>query len=198
MNNVKVYEQYDQITKWFDEHRNKDLMEEQYLKFILTYLPQKGTILDLGCGTGEPIAQYFIKKGYSLTGVDGSAKMIALCKERFPEQRWIVDDILNIKLTKQFDLTLAWHSFFHLTHAQQCEAFTIISTHLKPGGIFAFTSGHEHGEIWSNNGGQNLYHASLSTAEYQDQLKLNNFKVLIHKVEDPECGDATVWIVQKL
>ncbi len=197
MEDTKVYDQYDKIVNWFDDHRNKDLMEKRYLDYIIDHIPQDGCVLDLGCGTGEPIAQYFIQQGYALTGVDGSFKMIELCKARFPEQNWIVSDMLDIKLSKQFDLILAWHSFFHLTHQQQYKMFPIISAHLKPGGLFAFTSGHQHGEVWSDNGGQNLYHASLSTAEYQEQLMQNNFKVLIHKVEDPECGDATIWIVQK-
>ena len=197
MQEVKVYDQYNKIVNWFDNHRNKDLMERKYLDFIITYMPQNGHVLDLGCGTGEPIAQFFIENGYELTGVDGSLKMIELCKSRFPEHTWIVDDILNLKLAKQFDLILAWHSFFHLTCDNQCVAFKIINEHLKSGGIFAFTSGHQHGEVWSDNGGQNLYHASLSTSEYEEQLKRNNFDILIHKIEDPKCGDATVWIVQK-
>lgn len=197
MEDIKVYEQYDKIVGWFDEHRNKELMEKRYFDFIITHIPYGGTVLDLGCGTGEPIAAYFIKNGYALTGVDGSTKMIELCKTRFSEQNWIVDDLLHINLYKQFDLILAWHSFFHLTHDQQLEAFTVINTHLKPGGLFAFTSGHQHGEVWSDNGGQNLYHASLSTAAYREQLDLNNFKVLIHEIEDPKCGDATIWITQK-
>jgi len=197
MDNVKVYEQYDKIANWFDEYRNKELMEKPYLDFIITNLQLGGCILDLGCGTGEPIAEYFIKKGYSLTGVDGSPKMIEFCKFRFPGQNWIINDMLHIKLSKQFDLILAWHSLFHLTHAEQLEAFTVINNHLKPGGLFAFTSGYLHDEVWSDNGGQNLYHASLSTAEYQEQLKRNNFEILIHKIEDPTCGDATIWIVRK-
>ena len=194
---IKTYEQYDKIIDWFDEHRNKELMEKTYLDFIIEHIPANGSILDLGCGTGEPIAQYFIEKGYAYTGVDGGSKMIDLCKQRFPKQNWIVSDMLNISFAQQFDLILAWHSFFHLTQAEQCNMFKKINAYLKPDGLFVFTSGYQHGEVWSNNGGQSLYHASLSTAEYQEQLTVNNFKLLIHKVEDPECGEATVWIAQK-
>jgi cyclopropane fatty-acyl-phospholipid synthase-like methyltransferase len=45
-----------------------------------------GSILDLGCGMGEPIARYFIRVGYQVTGVDSSAAMIALCQQpRVPD-----------------------------------------------------------------------------------------------------------------
>jgi len=71
----KVYEAYNEIICWFDEHRSKDLTKEQfYLNYIENHLPPEGTILDIGCGTGEPIAKYFIEKGYKVTGIDASKR----------------------------------------------------------------------------------------------------------------------------
>jgi hypothetical protein len=37
----------------------------------------------------------------------------------------------------------------------------------------------------------------LATEEYQDLLSAAKFKVLMHKMHDPECGDATIWIAQQ-
>ena len=193
----KVYEVYEKIFNWFDEHRNKELMESYYLNLILDTAGSTGTALDLGCGTGEPLAQFFIKKGFKITGVDGSQKMIELCKKRFPHERWIVSDMLNINLNEQFDIVLAWHSFFHLDHDSQRRMFKIFESHTKPGGVLAFTSGVEEGEVWGENGGEQLYHASLSTQEYQRLLSSSSFNVLTHKIEDPDCGDATIWVAQK-
>lgn len=198
MNKTKVYEVYDEIINWFDDARTKSLMESEYLNLIVNTIPPKGTILDLGCGTGEPIAQFFIEKGFKVTGVDGSQKMIELCKKRFPSESWIVSDMRNINLQQQFDAILAWHSFFHLDHDSQRNMFKRFSSHIKPGGVLAFTSGEEEGEVWSENGGQQLYHASLSTKEYSSLLESFSFKVLIHKVRDPECGEATIWVAQKI
>ncbi|MBA2652988.1 MAG: class I SAM-dependent methyltransferase [Tatlockia sp.] len=198
MNKTKVYEVYDEIINWFDDARTKSLMESEYLNLLVNTISSKGTILDLGCGTGEPIAQFVIEKGFKVTGVDGSQKMIELCKKRFPSERWIASDMRNINLQQQFDAILAWHSFFHLDHDSQRNMFKIFASHIKPGGVLAFTSGEEEGEVWSDNGGQQLYHASLSTKEYNSLLKDFSFKVLIHKVRDPECGKATIWVAQKI
>ena len=71
--------------------------------------------------------------------------------------------------------------------------FQQIEAHIKSEGIILFTSGPDAGEAWGENGGENLYHASLSTTHYQELLKQHHFEVLVHKVEDPECGGATVW-----
>lgn len=198
LNKTKVYEVYEKIIDWFDDARTKSLMESEYLNLIVNTIPQGSSILDLGCGTGEPIAQFFIKKGFKVTGVDGSQKMIELCKKRFPSERWIASDMREINLQQQFDAILAWHSFFHLDHESQRNMFKIFESHIKSGGVLAFTSGDEEGEVWSDNGGQQLYHASLSTEEYSSLLKGASFKVLVHKVRDPECGEATVWVAQKI
>lgn len=197
-NKSKVLEVYEKISDWFDAHRNKDLMEKKYLDLIVSKIPVGGAILDLGCGTGEPIAKFFIEKGFQLIGVDESANMIALCQKRFPNATWMVGDMREINLPQQFDAILAWHSFFHLDHDSQRMMFKIFEKHLKPSGILAFTSGEEEGEVWGDNGGEQLYHASLSTQEYEKLLRENSFKVLMHKVRDPECGEATAWVAQKI
>jgi ubiquinone/menaquinone biosynthesis C-methylase UbiE len=196
-NKEKVYESYDEIVDWFDDARTKTLMESEYLSLIVKSVPTGGSVLDLGCGTGEPIAQFFIDKSFKVTGVDGSKKMIELCKKRFPSEQWIVSDMREINLPQRFDVILAWHSFFHLDHDSQRKMFKIFDAHINPGGVLAFTSGDEEDEIWSDNGGQELYHASLSTKEYNQLLEDSLFKVLIHKVRDPECGEATIWVAQK-
>ncbi len=197
-NKEKVYESYEEIVQWFDATRTKTLMESEYLNLIVKSVPAGASVLDLGCGTGEPIAQFFIDKGFKVMGVDGSKKMINLCNKRFPDQQWIVSDMRDINLKQKFDVVLAWHSFFHLDHDSQRKMFKIFSEHTKSGGILAFTAGEEEDEIWSNNGGQILYHASLSTKEYKKLLSATSFKILIHKVQDSECGEATVWVAQKI
>lgn len=196
-NKEKVYESYEKIVDWFDAARTKTLMEVEYLNLIVKAIPPGGSVLDLGCGTGEPIAQYFIDNTFKVTGVDGSKKMIELCKRRFPSEQWIVSDMREINLHHQFDVIIAWHSFFHLDQESQRKMFKLFAAHLKPGGILAFTSGDEDGEVWSDNGGQMLHHASLATDEYQKLLSENSFEVLLHKVRDPECGEATVWVTRK-
>ncbi len=106
-NKEKVYECYEEIVSWFDNARTKTLMESEYLNLIVKSVPASSSVLDLGCGTGEPIAQFFIDKGFKVTGVDGSKKMIELCKKRFPNEQWIVSDMREIKLQQQFGVVLA-------------------------------------------------------------------------------------------
>lgn len=86
--------------------------------------------------------------------------------------------------------------FFHLPADDQPNMFTIFKLHLRPNGILLFTSGTERGEVWGMNGGENLFHASLDTAEYQTLLQANQFEVLRYKINDPDCGGANVWMAR--
>lgn len=195
-NRDKVYESYEKIADWYDEHRSRDLMEKKYLELIIQSIPKGGSILDLGCGMGEPLAQFFIERGYQVTGIDASREMIKLCQRRFPGQHFFIADMRYIELHEQFDAIIAWDSFFHLPPDDQRAMFGIFESHVKPQGILMFTSGADSGEVWGENGGQNLYHASLSIDEYNQLLQEHHFVVIKHEIEDPTCGDHTVWIAQ--
>ncbi len=197
-NKDKVSLVYDEIIDWFDTHRSKELdMEKFYLNLLQNHVPKGGKILDVGCGTGEPIAQFLIKKGYEITGIDGSEKMIQLCKKRFPNEKWLHADMRALELQDKFDAVIAWHSLFHLPHDDQRRTLNSLASMVEQDGLLVFTSGENYGEVWSDNGGQDLYHASLSTEEYAQILQDCSFKVLVHKVRDPDCGEATVWIAKK-
>lgn len=188
---------YDKIAKWFDAHRSRELFEKAWLDQAIALLPKHPSVLDLGCGMGEPIIPYLLKNGFKVTGVDGSAELLSLAKGRYPEVEFILSDMRGLSLMKQYDMVIAWHSFFHLTQDDQRLMFTLFASHLKPGGVLLFTSGEEAGEIWGENGGEPLYHASLSQEDYKMLLNQNGFTLVNHKIADPDCGDATVWLAQK-
>jgi SAM-dependent methyltransferase len=188
---------YDKIVEWFDNNRSKELMEKEYVELVLKHIPKRGAILDLGCGTAEPLAQFFIQHGFYITGVDGSPKMIDLCKKRFPDMKWIVGDMRVINLHQKFDAVIAWDSFFHLNQDDQKNMFTVFNQHLQEEGILLFTSGTKREEVYGNMDGHNFYHASLDLNEYRNLLKENGFEILLNKIEDPACGMHTVWVARK-
>lgn len=194
--NEDICKIYDQISDWFDKTRSRELFEESWLDKASSLLSPSASVLDLGCGMGEPIIPYFLKKGYNVTGVDGSKKLLTLAKMRYPEVEFIFSDIRNLKISKKFDLVIAWHSIFHLSREDQRSLFPIVTSCLKNGGVLLFTSGHENGEIWSDNGGENLYHASLDPHEYIAILRDCGFNIIEYQISDNECGGANVWLAR--
>lgn len=97
-NKEKVYQSYDKMFNWYDEHRSRELFEKPYLDLAISYLKPKAKILDLGCGMGEPIGKYFIDQGFDLIGIDGSAELINLAKSRFPNAKFMTHDMRTIDL----------------------------------------------------------------------------------------------------
>ncbi|MGF7079907.1 methyltransferase domain-containing protein [Mucilaginibacter sp. UYCu711] len=197
MNNEKqnVYKVYDKIANWFAANRNVVLLEKKYLDDLSGRLPEQASVLDLGCGTGVPILKYLVDQNVNVTGVDASSEILAIAKINFPATEFILQDMRQLKLSRKFDAIIAWNSFFHLPAEDQPAMFSLFAQHLKPSGILLFTSGTAHGEAWGINGGENLFHGSLDTAEYEDLLKTHNFEVIKHVIDDEECG-ATVWMAR--
>ena len=191
-----VYKVYDIIADWFEDHRSLEFFEKPYMDLAIKYMEPGSKVLDLGCGTGEPIAKYFVAQGYEVLGVDGSHKLIAKAEQKVPKAKFIVRDMRDLHLEKKFDCIIAWHSFFHLPQEDQRNMFKVFQEHSAPGAMLLFTSGIKDGEVWGENGGEALYHASLNTEEYERLLEAHGFEVVKHAVDDEDCGGATVWVAR--
>lgn len=188
---------YEDVAFAFARDRNRLIGEERYLRELTAGRGEAPPrVLALGCGTGVPLARHLIESGCEVTGVDAAPAMIALAGARFPAMRWLVGDMRRLALKQRFDAILAWDSFFHLAADDQRAAFAMFRDHIAPGGRLLFTSGAEAGEAIGELYGRELYHASLSTAEYRRLLASHGFEVLSHTVEDPDCGGHTVWLAE--
>ncbi|AZO79078.1 MULTISPECIES: class I SAM-dependent methyltransferase [unclassified Bosea (in: a-proteobacteria)] len=187
---------YERHAAAYDQQRGRSLMEACWLDRFLSLLPASPSVLDIGCGMGEPIARHLIARGCAVTGIDSSAPLIALCRERFPEQAWQVADMRSLALGQCFDGLIAWDSFFHLGHEAQRRMFPIFRDHAAEGTALLFTSGPGHGEAVGTFEGEPLYHASLAPAEYRALLHENGFIVVDHIAEDASCGGHTVWLAR--
>jgi SAM-dependent methyltransferase len=181
---------------WIESRARAKLLKKAWLDHFRTLLPPAGPILDLGCGSAEPMARYLIELGHPVVGVDSSPTMIDVCRKHFPKQEWIVADMRQLALQRAFSGILAWDSFFHLCHDDQRRMFPVFRQHAAPNAALMFTSGPGHGEAIGSFGGEPLYHASLDPAEYRSLLDRNGFRVVSHVVEDPDCGGHTIWLAQ--
>lgn len=61
-----------------------------------------------------------------------------------------------------------------------------------------FTSGASQGEAIGEMFGDDLYHASLSSAEYHELFKKYNFEVIKMIAEDHDCTGHTVWLAKRI
>jgi SAM-dependent methyltransferase len=177
-----VWRLYERYAREFDRERGRGLMERAYLTEVATRLRPGAWVLDLGCGTGEPIARFFIERGFRLTGIDAASSMIALARARFPDAIWDIADMRALALAVRFDAVIAWDSLFHLTQDEQRVMFPIFRKHLNHDGLLLFTSGPRAGEAIGCFQGHDLHHASLDPDEYRALLSASGFRPLLYHV----------------
>lgn len=145
--------------------------ERPHLQRFAAALPEGAEVLDLGCGSGRPIADWLIGQGFRLTGVDASPGLIARCQAAFPEHEWRLDDMRGLDLGRRFDGVVAWFSAFHLTAEAQDAMAAVYARHLRPGGVLMFIGGPSRGVAMGTWMEQPLYHASLEPSEYRAGLE---------------------------
>jgi 2-polyprenyl-3-methyl-5-hydroxy-6-metoxy-1,4-benzoquinol methylase len=104
----------DSWEQFFDEHapyymRNSFTMSTKAeVDFIVRELglPSKSRILDMGCGTGRHSIE-FAKRGYQVTGVDISSRMLMQAKKKAQEEgvvvEWVRFDAAQYRSSKLFD-----------------------------------------------------------------------------------------------
>ena len=123
-------------------YREKDYAgEAAYVaRLIRAARPEATCILDLGCGTGRH-ARELAALGFTVTGVDRSAEMVALARQ-LPTAgvRFFEGDLGTVRLDERFDVvTSLFHVFsYQTTNEALSAAFATAHAHLRDGGILIF------------------------------------------------------------
>ncbi len=187
---------YDSIAEGFARMRDSFYKEQKYLDELIKLIPNQSSILDVGCGSGYPIASYLIEKGFVVTGIDGSQKLLDIAQEKCPKMKGILGDVRSVTLTEKFDAVVEWWCLFHIPKQEHEIMIHRFSKWLKPNGILEFTSGDAAYEATSSDMlDQELHYYSLDPSEYEKYLKHHNFKIILKESDQPE---HLVWIAQKL
>lgn len=102
-------------------------------KRFLEYLPEKASILDIGCGSGRD-SKVFADLGYDVTAVDGSAE---LCKHAeqligIPVRCLLFE---NLDYTNQFDGIWASASLLHVEKDKMQAVLRLVADAIKENGI---------------------------------------------------------------
>lgn len=182
-----------QAANW-DSQRGRQLFERGWLQRVLAATSENDTVIDVGCGAGEPIARYFIENRRKVCGVDFARPMLDIAASRFPQERWIESDMRALDLGERFAALVAWDSFFHLTADEQRSSIPRLCRHVRTGGPLLVTVGPRAGEAMGTVGGEAVYHASLSIEEYTTLFQAERFEVLDFKPSDPDCAGHSVLL----
>jgi SAM-dependent methyltransferase len=105
---------------------------------LLSRLPPRASILDLGCGTGIPAAQSLAAAGHHVTGIDVSARMVELAKAQVPEGEFFQADMMQARFDDaSFDAVVAYFSLLMLPKSDVAIMLGRIGGWLRSGGLLS-------------------------------------------------------------
>ena len=145
---------------------------ELYQKF-LNYLPEKGSILDAGCGAGWD-AKFFLKNGYTVTALDASVKLLEVI-ETHENLEKIESDFLNFKSNKIFDGIWASFSLQHLPKSNFKPALKLLKNSLSETGFFYIGIHEGNKEIRDTLG---RYYSYYGESEISGIIQSLNLKIM--------------------
>lgn len=143
-------------------------------------------MLDLGCGTGEPVARYLVERGFRVVCVDESAAMLEIARRTLPGAELIRADMCELKLDEQFAAAVVWDSLFHVERGRHLSVFQKLSSLLAPGGLLLLSAGGTgHAGFTSEMHGRTFFYSAHDPAETLRLLASAGFEVELCEEDDP-------------
>ncbi|HEY8598864.1 MAG TPA: methyltransferase domain-containing protein [Thermomicrobiales bacterium] len=141
MDHKRLVEQgYDRIAERYLASKGALGAETRVLLEALTSdLATDAAVLDLGCGAGVPVTRWLAER-FAVTGVDLSARQLALAREVVPGATFVQADMAAIDFPPaSFAAVVSLYAIIHLPREEQPELLARIARWLAPGGRFLAT-----------------------------------------------------------
>ena len=144
-----VAQGYDQIAEVYAARASQRTPEyEHCMSALFEKLPSGAPVLDLGCGVGLPTARRLAER-FDVTGVDISARHIALARQNVPTARFIHADMAALDFAPaSFDAVAAFYSIIHVPREEHERLLHASAMWLRPGGLWVATMGTGSAEAW--------------------------------------------------
>lgn len=185
-----------------DQYEQKVIKREQLNKSVISRFIRQITtgksVLDLGCAVGLD-TNIFISKGFSVTAIDISEKMINLAKKRNKDSEIIFGDFMKTQFNKEFDAIFA-QAFIHLfPKSQAILILQRIKCLLKKNGVahITTTKSKESKEGWyiksDYSGNHKRYRKYWTKEELEEALIQTGFGIVdYYKIK---CSFNKEWMV---
>ena len=142
----KMNEFFDSRLDIYDEHRLNCIdSAREFLYFTAESLPRipDCKILDLGCGTGLELNDYFeMNPTASITGIDMAPGMLNRLKEKFKDKdiKLILGSYFDVPFATSFyDAAVSVESLHHFTADEKIPLYKKLHGSLKTDGFFILT-----------------------------------------------------------
>lgn len=182
-------------------YRGDDADEGGYapwLEALRSRLPARGSVLDLGCGCGVPVARSLTAAGYAVTGVDISDVQIERARRLVPAGNFVQADATTLDLPHaSFDAVVALYALIHMPLERQPGLIERIATWLRPSGWLLATTGWEAWTGTEDNwlgGTASMWWSQTDATTYRSWLREAGLEVVSQEfVPEGDSGHALFW-----
>jgi 2-polyprenyl-3-methyl-5-hydroxy-6-metoxy-1,4-benzoquinol methylase len=134
---------YDVLSSRYDEATGADTKYGPWLEELLAKLEPNSRVLDLGCGSGVPVARALAQAGHRVVGVDISEVQVERARESVPQAEFRQADATKLDLpAESFDAVVSFYALIHVPLDEQVPLLRKLATWLRPGGQVVLTTGH--------------------------------------------------------
>ena len=130
----------------YDDHMRTNIEgSSQFYAYTASLLPQEpdSRVLDLGCGTGLELEEYFaMNPSAKVTGIDLSTDMLNALKAKFPGKHLTLIHASYFKEplgTQMYDAAVSVESLHHFSSEMKLSLYEKLYTALKDSGVFVLT-----------------------------------------------------------
>ena len=191
-----VKESWNKIGSEYYRYRDLQKMNPELEKFI-SLLTKGAHVLDAGTGAGIPLGKFLVDRGFQLTGIDISEKMIAAAKKNVPKGNFLQRDILDLDFPDEtFDGLTCVYTLWHIPRETHFEIFQNFKRMLKKDGILMINTGIRESEGLSTFFGQPMLWSNNNPQKTLAQVKELGFSILSEGVLE-RGGEYQYWIFAK-
>jgi ubiquinone/menaquinone biosynthesis C-methylase UbiE len=154
-------------------------------EWLIEQLPAGAAVVDIGCGTGRPVAELLAAAELDVAGYDVSPRMVEIARANVPQARFEVADLRTLSLAEGgSDAITAFFSLLQVTRAELDAALIACATWLKPGGYFILgTVPADIENLDIDFLGQPVTVSSYPAEVYRTRLKNAGLEVISERVE---------------
>jgi len=159
---------------------------DKYLEKFNLLLSPGSLILDLGCGAGKPIDEFFIKHGHRVIGIDISQKQIELAKRNVPEGEFKVEDMSDLKIGEYpVDAVVSFYAVFHIRREEHKGLFEKIYSFLPFGGFILVTMGSSEWEgLEKDFHGTGMFWSHFGADKNRKIIEDSGFSILLSEIDE--------------
>jgi SAM-dependent methyltransferase len=138
---VTAAELFDAVGRGYEEAFGRPPAVDEAVGLLSDRLPPHARVLDIGSGTGRPVAEDLVAAGHEVVGVDVSAAMVEIARRQVPGARFVHADIREWESEDaSWDAVCAFFPFLQLTRDEVVAVLARIARWLKPDGLLALVT----------------------------------------------------------